>query len=135
MRDGFRPRRRMRPWTPALALVVVLATGAAFVLTASNAVPVSRAEDNVRTITANDLKPPECDGITLSGRPVTGNGGNGNDLVLGTANGDNLAGGNGDDCVVGGGGMDRINGGGGTRDVCLGGAGLDLFSNCETQIQ
>ena len=107
-------------------------------LAATNAVPASNAERDVSSITADDMKPkPMCNGITVT-VIVTGggNGGNANELVLGTAaaNG-NLRGMNGDDCIHGGGGNDTLRGDGGT-DVCIGGPGTDSFhATCETQIQ
>ena len=69
---------------------------------------------------------------------VTGgdNGGNADELVLGTAAAEgNLRGQNGNDCIVGGGGNDALRGDNGT-DVCIGGPGTDTFhATCETQIQ
>jgi hypothetical protein len=105
---------------------------------ATNAVPASRAERDVTAITVDQKKPkPACNGITVTVLVTGGgNGGNSNDLVLGTAAADtNLRGMNGDDCIVGGGGNDTLRGDGGT-DVCIGGPGTDTFhATCETQIQ
>ncbi|NUT56981.1 MAG: hypothetical protein HOQ03_13510, partial [Thermoleophilia bacterium] len=116
----------------ACGLVVVSA------LTATNAVPASRAERDVSTIAVDLVKPrPTCNAITLTTLVIGGaSGGNGNDLVLGTAAANtNLRGMNGDDCILGGGGNDTLRGDGGT-DICIGGPGTDTFhSTCETQIQ
>lgn len=107
-------------------------------LAATNSVPASNAERDVSAITVDQQKPkPACNGITVT-LLVTGgaNGGNGNDLVLGTAAANTpLRGRNGNDCILGGGGNDRLRGDGGT-DVCIGGPGIDTFHpTCETQIQ
>ena len=107
-------------------------------LAATNAVPASNAERDVSTITVDQKKPkPACNGITVT-VIVTGgaNGGNPNELILGTAAAQaNLRGMNGDDCIHGGGGNDTLRGDAGT-DVCIGGPGTDTFhATCETQIQ
>jgi len=130
----MRPLRLVRFAAVGAALGLVLISAFA----ATNAVPASRAGRNVTSITVDQKKPqPACSGITLT-TIVTGgaNGGNSNDLVLGTAAADaNLRGGNGDDCILGGGGNDALRGDGGT-DVCIGGPGTDTFhASCEIQIQ
>lgn len=116
----------------ACGLVVISA------LAATNAVPVSNAEQDVSAITVDQKKPkPDCNGITVTVLVTGGgNGGNSNDLVLGTAAANSpLRGMNGNDCIVGGGGNDTLRGDGGT-DVCIGGPGTDSFhATCETQIQ
>ena len=90
------------------------------------------------TITVDQLKPnPDCNGITVSVLITGGgNGGVGNDLVLGTSGAEALLRGNGgNDCIHGGGGNDTLRGDAGT-DVCIGGPGTDTFhASCETQIQ
>jgi Ca2+-binding RTX toxin-like protein len=107
-------------------------------LAATNAVPASNAERDVSAITVDQKKPqPTCNGITLTVLITGGgNGGAGNDLVLGTAAVNNpLRGNGGDDCIHGGGGNDTLRGDAGT-DVCIGGPGTDSFhASCETQIQ
>ena len=80
-----------------------------------------------RVVTANDVKPPQCDGLDLADR-ASGTGGAGNDLVYGSGT---VSGGAGDDCVVGSPGDDTIDGGPG-NDVCIGDGGNDTFVNCET---
>jgi RTX calcium-binding nonapeptide repeat (4 copies) len=107
-------------------------------LAATNSVPVSRAGRDVSTTTVDQKKPkPVCNGITVTVLVAGGgDGGNSDDLVIGTAAANtNLRGKNGDDCIVGGGGNDSLRGDGGT-DVCIGGPGTDTFdASCETQIQ
>ncbi len=107
-------------------------------LAAANSVPASNAERDVTTITVDQKKPkPACNGITVTVMITGGgNGGAGNDLVLGTAGVNNpLRGNGGNDCIHGGGGNDMLRGDGGT-DVCIGGPGTDSFhATCETQIQ
>jgi Ca2+-binding RTX toxin-like protein len=119
---------------------VVAACGAVLIsaLAATNSVPASNAERDVSAIAVDHLKPkPECNGLTVTVLVTGGaNGGNGSDLVLGTAGVNNpLRGMNGNDCIHGGGGNDTLRGDGGT-DVCIGGPGTDTFhASCETQIQ
>ena len=117
-------------------LPAVLLVG--LVLTASTAVPTSKAGRSMRSIVANDLKPSACSALTLNGI-LTGSG-TFNDssqphLVVGSAGVDTIRGQGGDDCILGGGGNDSLRGDGGT-DVCIGGPGTDTFNaSCETQIQ
>lgn len=107
-------------------------------LAATNSVPASKAGNDVTAITVDQKKPrPTCDGITVTVLVTGGgSGGNGDDLVVGTAAANaNLRGMNGNDCIHGGGGNDILRGDGGT-DVCIGGPGTDTFhATCETQIQ
>lgn len=115
----------------AVGLVLISA------LAATNTVPGSNAEQDLSTITVDQLKPqPDCNGITVTVLITGGNGGVGNDLVLGTSGVENpLRGNGGNDCIVGGGGNDTLRGDAGT-DVCIGGPGTDSFhASCETQIQ
>jgi hypothetical protein len=129
----------MRPGRLARCAAVGSACGLVVIsaLAATNAVPASNAERDVSTITVDQKKPkPACNGITVTVLITGGaNGGNGNDLLLGTAAANNLRGMNGNDCIHGGGGTDTLRGDGGT-DVCIGGPGTDTFhASCETQIQ
>lgn len=101
-------------------LCFVLTVGAA----ANVNVAPSRAGLRTVPVTANDLKPPECAGISLSSVRVNANGTGGNELILGTSGNDTLSGGGGDDCILGGAGDDSLSGGGG-NDVILGGPGND----------
>lgn len=117
--------RRVRPWIALLpvALAVLLA---GLTLTAANTVPDADRVDAQTAQAANDKKPDECDGITLTAvlqaPNVTGTGAN--ELILGSAAAENLSGGGGDDCLVGGGGNDTLSGGLGTN-VLIGGPGTD----------
>lgn len=115
----------------ALGLVVVSA------LAASNSVPGTNAGLSTSAISVDSKKPkPDCNGITVTVLDTVGNGGPGNDLLLGTPGPDGpLRGFGGNDCIVGGAGDDRLRGDGGI-DVCIGGPGNDTFhASCETQIQ
>ena len=116
-----------------LSLPFMVFISAIFALTASNTISESGMDDESHSITANQLKPSACDGLTLGAIITDGNGTTGNDLVLGTAGSNTLNGSDGDDCLVAGDGDDTLDGGLGT-DVCIGGAGTDNFSGCETQI-
>lgn len=121
-----------------LALVLVSAVSA---LAAANTVPTSHLMDQSQTVEANQLKPPDCSALNLTAVVVcpssggTCNGGDANELILGSPYNDDIDGGKGDDCMVGGAGDDTFKGKQGT-DVCIGGAGTDSFHpSCETQIQ
>jgi hypothetical protein len=130
----------MKPGRSARLAAVGAACGLVLIsaLAATNAVPASNAERDVSAITVDEMKPqPTCNGVTVSVLITGGgNGGNGNDLVLGTAAVNNpLRGNGGNDCIHGGGGNDTLRGDAGT-DVCIGGPGTDSFhATCETQIQ
>ncbi len=113
----------------------------------ANIVPASFASDTKHQTQANELKPPQCNGLNLTNVVILANGDsptNGNDLILGTAGTDIVNGGQGNDCIVGGGGddnqcnswiiilcrwfpqafLDGLDGGAGT-DVIIGGSGTD----------
>lgn len=128
----------------ALFLTVVISAHAA-----ANTVPRTAVDQATFTITANNLKPADCDLINLT-RVVVGNTGtNSSELILGGSGNNTMNGGGGADCILGGGGADIINGGSGTdillggdgndrlsgdgdTDACVGGAGTDTFTNsCE----
>ena len=49
-----------------LGLGVLIVVSAASAMAAANLVPVTAVEDDVRPITANDLKPPECASLNLT---------------------------------------------------------------------
>ena len=112
-----------------------VATGLVFVVgvasTATNVIEASRAGQQNRPITANDLKPPECAALDLQEIRGGGGGAGHAGLLLGTSGDDRLIGGGSSDCIVGGAGDDSINAGGG-NDICIGGPGVDTFKNCET---
>lgn len=141
----------------AVAMVAALLVSAAGAYAGANIVPVTGARVSTAAITVNDLKPPECDGLTLIDPPfVTAggklNGGGGSSLLLGSPQADNLRTQNGADCALGGGGSDTLEGQGGNdvllggpgddildggpgNDTCYGGPGVDTFVNCETVVQ
>jgi Ca2+-binding RTX toxin-like protein len=118
-------------------LMLLVCTTVSTALAASNNVAGGRVGRVAAAITADTLKPPACNTVTLTAI-VTGSGiitaTAANELILGSANADTINAAGGDDCIVGGAGIDTITGGAGT-DVCIGGAGLDVFLTCETQIQ
>ena len=131
----MRPRWIWR-WVPAMALAVVLTTTMAG-QTAANNVGDTRAEDDQRPITPNDLKPTQCAALALTAKrtgsgTITGNASA--ELITGSGAVDTIDGAGGNDCILGGGGNDALRGGAGT-DVCIGGAGTDTFNGCETQSQ
>ena len=121
---------------------------------ASNTVPVTHADKDSFGLGVTELTPPQCAGMGLTNIVDYGAGQNGtagNDLILGTYDGDTgINGGAGNDCILGGGGDDRwwlfiwwpglsggdgndvIIGGPGT-DVCYGGGGSDTYYGCETE--
>lgn len=137
----FLPRRR--PGAPFATLpLVVGAIGAAILLTAScsgvltaaNVVEPGRLSDQSHSVTAQDLRPPECVSagtsvvaILSGGATLTGT--NDPTLLLGDAATTTIAGGAGNDCIVGGTATSAIDGGGG-NDTCVGPVGV-LFTNCE----
>lgn len=131
---SVRPGRALRLAAIGGACGLVLVSA----LTATNAVPATRAERDVSTITVDSLKPrPACNAFVVTVLRTGGaNGGPANDLVLGTAGPNRpLRGFGGRDCIVGGAGADLLRGDGG-NDVCIGGPGVDTFHfSCETQIQ
>lgn len=130
----------MRPGRLARVALAGVAAGLVLVsaFTATNAVPASNAERDVSAITVDQLKPrPACNGVTVTVLVTGGaSGGNGSELILGTAGADSpLRGNGGNDCIHGGGGNDSLRGDAGT-DVCIGGPGTDTFhGSCETRIQ
>ena len=95
------------------------------VFAASNTVSNSYLDVDDFPITANDLKPSECNGINLVNIRA-GDGTNANDLILGSAGGDNLNAQGGNDCILGGDGGDRLRGASGA-DIILAGAGNDIL--------
>jgi Ca2+-binding RTX toxin-like protein len=113
-------------------IFVVISLTISFAATAANKIPKTAMSDTTRVITRNDLKPPECNGITIGGN---------NQLILGTSGSEFLTGGDGNDCILGGDGFDIINGnagsniidGGGGFDICYGSLGSNTFINCELE--
>lgn len=131
-------RSIVRPASVTLVVVATLAATTMLGLMAGNTVPGSKAANRSSTVTAEQLKPSTCNGITLTAvvtGSVTVSGGGASELVLGSSLVDAMSGGNGDDCILAGASNDSLNGGPGT-DVCIGGPGTDTFNaSCETQIQ
>jgi Ca2+-binding RTX toxin-like protein len=120
-------------WGLPLLILISISISSAAVLTIPSGVNV--VTDN-ESITAEKVKPSECDGITLDNNIITGSGaftdtaGN-SSLLIGNENANTIDGSDGDDCIVGSNGNDTIDGGSGS-DVCLGGNGDDGFKDCET---
>lgn len=122
-----------------LALVGVLSASLITALTATNSVPATRADHNLLSIGANDLKPTACSGINVTTVVFGSTGTSSSELILGTSASDTINADDGNDCILGGGGNDSIRGESGT-DVCIGGPGIDTFGilgsgGCETEIQ
>jgi Ca2+-binding RTX toxin-like protein len=109
----------------ALAVVTAIQGSAA-----TNIISASAVGSATIPITANQIKPPECAALNLTGI-ISGNGSvnatNNSTLILGGPGNDRLRGGNGDDCIVGGAGNDDLTGNNG-NDVLLGGDGLDSLT-------
>lgn len=119
-----------------LTLAILILVAILSALAAANVVVESGVDLSSHSIGADDLKPPQCNAISLadivSGSGVI-NGTAANELVLGSSIADIIDGMDGDDCIVSGAGDDTLDGGNGT-DICIGGAGVDTFLNCETVI-
>jgi Ca2+-binding RTX toxin-like protein len=113
-------------------LLALSIAGIISALAAANSVPVSGKLDTTITLTAQQLKPQDCNGLTLASYVLAGGGtfkNNGTSaLILGVPGFDNLKAGGGNDCVVGGSGGDTISGGAG-GDICFGDAST-TFNSC-----
>jgi Ca2+-binding RTX toxin-like protein len=131
LRPSFLPRFVI------FGLLALIAVSVATAFAAGITVPSSNVDIKSAPVTAEDLKPFECNGITLT-QVISGSGTltgtQGNDLILGSSGSDTIDGRGGDNCILGGGGDDTLSGGDGT-DVCLGGPGNDVFSDCEFEVQ
>jgi Ca2+-binding RTX toxin-like protein len=117
-----------------ISLVLMIVISAIYGLSASNTVPESGLGSETQSVTAEQVKPVECNSLSLEFISSSSTGSILNDLVLGTSSSDSLSGLSGNDCLVGGEGDDTLDGGEGT-DICIGGGGADTFLNCETEIQ
>lgn len=89
------------------------------------------------SVDVNDVKPPACAGLWLTGivsgsGPLTGT--EASELIIGSAGADTIDGLGGNDCILGGGGDDSLTGQEG-NDVCIGGPGNDTFIDCEVGSQ
>jgi Ca2+-binding RTX toxin-like protein len=136
-----------------IAFFVLFTATVGFAVAASITVPSTNIGESNINQSPNQFKPPECSAINVNGI-VTGsgtiNGGNQNNLILGSPQDDIINARQGADCVLGGDGNDTLNGGQGNdvllggpgddwldggpgADICYGGGGNDTFTRCETQ--
>jgi Ca2+-binding RTX toxin-like protein len=117
-----------------LALVVV---SVATAFAAGITVPSSNVDEKSVWVTAADLRPSVCAGLSLT-QVISGSGTltgtAGNDLIIGSSGADTIDGLGGNDCILGGSGDDSLTGNEG-NDVCLGSPGNDIFTDCEVEIQ
>ena len=116
-----------------ISLPIMVLLSAVFARMSANLVEESGIQAQTQEVSANQMKPADCDGLNLTAIYTGSDGSTANDLLLGTSGSDSLNANDGNDCVVGGSGDDTLDGGAGT-DVCIGGDGTDNFLNCETQI-
>lgn len=118
-------------------LIMLVLISVVTAIAATNTVPPTRLDNEIKSITSNDLKPSSCVSLDLrniiSGSgTITGT--SGNDLILGSPGDDTISGLGGDDCILGGNGNDTISGGDG-NDICNGGGSAgDTFTACEAVI-
>lgn len=107
--------RRLIQRICVIGIVAVVTSNAAMAITSANTVPATHSGVITSAITANNLKPAVCSGITITNLAVgsgtvTGTKGQSN-LILGSAANDKLGhngGGWGPDCCVGGGGTNTF---------------------------
>ncbi len=115
---------------PGAVLAFLLLLTSLGAVTAANTVPESQAGRSTTAQGANDIKPPECAGITLTAT-VSGSGTfsgtAARELITGSAGVDTISGNGGADCILGGDGDDTVSGNGGT-DVVMGDAGDDAVN-------
>ena len=118
-------RGRGRGWAALLPVAVAVLLGG-YTLTVANTVPDTDRVDQQTAQGANNTKPDECDGITVTAvlRAPNLTGTAASELILGSAASETITGNGGDDCLVGGGGNDTLSGGTGTN-VLIGGPGTD----------
>lgn len=114
-------------------IVVSVATAFAAGITVSS----SNVDEMSVSVTADDLKPSACGGLSLA-QVISGSGvltgSSGNDLIIGSSGVDIIDDLGGDNCILGGSGDDSLTGSGG-YDVCIGGPGNDVFTDCEVEVQ
>ena len=121
----------------ALFVAAVLALLSAIpAFTAGIPVPATHLSQSSFSIGPEELKPSDCNAITLDTINIGNAGGAGNDLVLGGSGGGGTVRGNGgNDCILAGGGDDTVRGDAG-YDICIGGPGNDSFhASCEATVQ
>ncbi|MBP7963703.1 MAG: hypothetical protein KBG20_09470 [Caldilineaceae bacterium] len=110
-----------------IGLLILIPLSAMSALAATNTVPITGLGGVSKAIEANELKPAECDAMTLSGYDLVDGkirGDGANSLFLGSPGIDDIKARDGNDCLVGGGGNDILRGNYG-NDVILGGDGDD----------
>ncbi len=130
----------MRRFLAGLGLlgVVFIAVTVMSASTASNSVPVTRTAQFAQSVTANTLKPYECNALNLSVVLIANasgktKGASASELILGGPGSQDIDGDAGDDCILSGGGVeDELDGNEGT-DVCIGTA-TTKFTACETVV-
>jgi Ca2+-binding RTX toxin-like protein len=101
---------------------VLTVSGLAATMTISNFDPNDRIVIN--GLGGDDV----IDATGLGAIQLTANGGDGDDVLIGSAGNDTLTGGNGDDVLIGGGGVDVLDGGPGDNIVIPSGPTLALLS-------
>lgn len=115
-------------WIFVSAVLLIVAASIFFAYAAHNTINQAYLGDSVYTITANDVKPSQCDHLNLTGGIYFNqNGSGGNDLIYAADGGSTINGGNGDDCIIGRDGNDNLSGGSG-NDVILGFGGSDTLN-------
>jgi Ca2+-binding RTX toxin-like protein len=125
----------LRLLTFGLVALIIISSATAFA--ASNTTPATNVGYQNVNVGINNLKPSTCTGLFLTNLvtgAVTLTGTEGNDLILGSPDTDEIDGLGGDDCILGGGGDDQVTGSDGT-DICIGGPGTDTFITCEGESQ
>jgi hypothetical protein len=111
---------RRLAWLGLLALIVLSVFSA---VATNNAVDESGLSYTTHPVTANQLKPSQCDSLSLTHIVIGGgtiNDSNSSSLILGSSGNDTISGQGGADCILGGAGGDTLNGGD-SNDVLLGG--------------
>jgi Ca2+-binding RTX toxin-like protein len=100
------------------------------------AATLAHAEPANDTLTVNGSSGADlfsASGLAATSLGLTLNGGNENDILVGSSGADTLNGDAGNDDITAGDGNDTIDGGANT-DECDGGAGIDTAANCETVV-
>ncbi len=115
------------------SIVFLILINSIYALTATNTVPESGLDYDSIPITANQVKPSDCNSLDLVNIITNSTGSSNNDLLLGTLDNDSLNGYDGDDCLYAGNGNDSLDGGAG-YDICIGGSGTDTFTDCEVEV-
>ena len=115
------------------AVLALLSAIPAF--TAGIPVPATHLSESSFSIGPEELKPSDCNAITLTTINNGSAGGAGNDLVLSGSGSGTVRGNGGDDCIMAGGGDDTVRGDAGYY-ICIGGPGTDTFHpSCEATVQ